>query len=261
MNFRKYLLPCIPIAGFFLCWQCLTSLGFIDKGLFSSPLKILDDMRNLFLQQTKSGSSVLVNHITATLWRLLLASLAGFFAGLLTGICMGVSRRFYAFVDPIVSLIVPIPGIAMAPLFIVWLGFGDVTIITVGAIAAFFPVAYNVSTGIRSVDRQLVRAARLMGSGRLRTVLCVHLPWATVYMLTGLKLGLARCWRTVVAVELVAAADWGLGYMVWDGAEHLRAGIVFGGIILLALLFVLIEKGLLDTLEKKTVVRWGMVRN
>jgi ABC-type nitrate/sulfonate/bicarbonate transport system permease component len=76
-----------------------------------------------------------------------------------------------------------------------------------------------------------------------------------------MKLGLARCWRTVIAVEFIAAANWGLGYMVWAAAEYLNAGIVYGGIILLALTFTLIEKGLINQLENMTIEKWGMVRS
>ena len=149
----------------------------------------------------------------------------------------------------------------MAPLFIVWMGFGNPTIITVGAIATFFPIAYNTSTGIRSIDNQLVRAAQIMGANRLAVLSQVYIPWAAVYLFTGVKLGLARCWRTVIAVEFIAAANWGLGYMIWDAAEYLRAGIVYGGIILLAVIFTIIEKGLIVPFERITIEKWGMVRS
>ena len=154
----------------------------------------------------------------------------------------------------------PIPGIAMAPLFIIWLGFGDVTIVTLGAMAAFFPVAHNTSTGVRSIDRQLVRAAQIMGAKRISVLSQVYIPWSAVYLFTGLKLGLARCWRTVIAVEFVAAANWGLGYMIWDAAEYLNSSIVYGGIILLAITFTLIEKGFINFFERLTIVKWGMIR-
>ena len=62
-------------------------------------------------------------------------------------------------------------------------------------------------------------------------------------------------------MEFIAAANWGLGYMIWDAAEYLRAGIVYGGIILLSLTFTSIEKGLIVPFEKMTIEKWGMVRH
>jgi ABC-type nitrate/sulfonate/bicarbonate transport system permease component len=259
LRLRAYILPLLPIAGFFVLWQFLSDARVINPGLFSAPLTVMEDLRDL-LQQQSDGRSVLVGHLMTTLKRLALAALCGTLAGALAGIGMGLSRTVHRFFDPLIALIMPIPGIAMAPLFIVWLGFGDPTIIAIGAIATFFPVAYNTSAGIRSVDRQLIRAARIMGTGPLPMLLNVYLPWSSVHLFIGFKLGLARCWRTVIAVELVASASWGLGYMVWDAAEHLNAGVVYGGILIMAILFTVIEKGLVGPLEKMTIEKWGMVR-
>jgi ABC-type nitrate/sulfonate/bicarbonate transport system permease component len=189
-----------------------------------------------------------------------MASLMGVILGILFGVLMGASKLVYRFLDPLITVLMPVPGIAMAPLFIVWLGFGNPTIVALGAIATFFPLAYNTAAGVRSVDVQLVHAAKMMGAGKASVILDVYLPWAAGYVLTGLKLGLARCWRTVIAVEFIAAANWGLGYMIWDAAEYLRAAVVYGGIGLLIILYVVVERGLIDILERQTVEKWGMVQ-
>lgn len=256
---RKHILPLLPIAGFLVLWQVLSDARVINPGLFSSPLTVQEDLQDL-LQQQIDGRSVLTGHLLTTLKRLALAALCGTLTGAMAGIGMGLSRTILRFFDPLIALVMPIPGIAMAPLFIVWLGFGDPTIIAIGAIATFFPVAYNMSAGIRSMDQQLIRAARIMGTGPLPMLLNVYLPWSTVHLFIGFKLGLARCWRTVIAVELVASASWGLGYMVWDAAEHLNAGVVYGGILIMAILFTALEKVLLGPLESMTIEKWGMVR-
>jgi ABC-type nitrate/sulfonate/bicarbonate transport system permease component len=231
----------------------------VNVALFPAPTKILAELATLFHQEI-AGQSVLLGHLTVTLKRLFVAAIEGIAIGILLGTFMGLSQWVYRFLDPVITWIMPIPGIAMAPLFIVWMGFGDPTIITVGAIAAFFPIAYNTSTGIRSIDSQLVRAAQIMGARPLRVLAQVYIPWAAVYIFTGIKLGLARCWRTVIACEFIAAANWGLGYMIWDAAEYLNAGVVYGGIILMAAMFTVLEKGLIVPFERVTIERWGMVR-
>lgn len=260
MQIRKLLLPLIPIAGFLLLWQLFCVKGILNAVIFPSPVEIFRDMADLCCEKA-NGRFLLLMHILITLKRLFLAALYGIFIGIATGVFMGLNRSFYRFIDPLVTLIMPIPGIAMAPLFVIWMGFGDPTIIAVSAVATFFPVANNTCTGIRSMDSQLVRAAHIMGASPFMVLIHVYIPWAAVYIFTGIKLGLARCWRTVIAVEFIAAANWGLGFMIWDAAEYLRASIVFGGIILLALIFTFLEKALIRPMERLTIERWGMVWN
>jgi ABC-type nitrate/sulfonate/bicarbonate transport system permease component len=260
MSARKFLLPIIPIAGFFILWQILAVKGILNPGIFPSPTAIFREMLALWSEQV-DGRSVLLAHLLITLKRLFLASVYGILAGIAVGFLMGLSQSFYRFLDPLITIIMPIPGIAMAPLFIIWMGFGDSTIITVCAVATFFPVAYNTCTGVRSMDHRLVQAAYIMGANRRTVLTQVYGPWSAVYAFTGIKLGLARCWRTVIAVEFIVAANRGLGYMIWDAASYLRSSVVFGGIILTALIFVSIEKGMIRPLERLTIEKWGMVRN
>jgi ABC-type nitrate/sulfonate/bicarbonate transport system permease component len=255
----RWLLPVLPVAAIVICWQALSSTNLINQSLFPAPTEILSELVGLHLKELPARS-LLLSHVGATLQRTLLASLVGIFLGVGVGVLMGTSSIVYRFLDPLITVLMPIPGIAMAPLFIIWLGFGDPTIIALGAIATFFPLVYNTAAGVRSVDTQLVRAARMMGADGAGVILSVYLPWAAGYVLTGLKLGLARCWRTVIAVEFIAAANWGLGYMIWDAAEYLRATVVYGGIVLLIMVYFVVEKGIIGTLEKNTVEKWGMLR-
>ncbi len=255
----RWLLPVLPVAAFLIGWQVLAGLGLIDRALFPSPIDIMSELVALHFRELPARS-VLLSHVAVTLKRVLIASLAGILIGTFSGILMGTSKLAYRFFDPLITVLMPIPGIAMAPLFIIWLGFGDSTIVALGIIATLFPVLYNTASGVRSIDLQLTRAARIMGAGRVTILFNVYLPSAAGYLLTGIKLGLARCWRTVIAVEFIAAANWGLGYMIWDAAEYLRAAIVYGGIALLIIIYFVMEKGIINTLEKNTVEKWGVTR-
>jgi ABC-type nitrate/sulfonate/bicarbonate transport system permease component len=259
-KWRRWILPLLPIAAFLVTWELAARYGLINSSLFPPPTAILRELVKLHTRRLPERS-LLLTHIGASLQRVFIAATLGTLSGVLTGLLMGASRVIRRFLDPIITALMPIPGIAQAPLFIVWLGFGDPTIITVGAIAAFFPIAYNTAAGVRSIDPQLVRAARIMGAHPSTTLFKVYLPSAAGYVLAGLRLGWARCWRTVIAVEFVAAANWGLGYMIWDASEYIRTGVVYGGILLLMLIYFVIEKLLIGTTESLTVRRWGMIRS
>lgn len=230
----------------------------INAVLFPPPSKIL---LQIFVQFQKGlpEQSELTTHILSTLKRLGAAFFAGAIAGVFMGILLGLSNSIFHFFNPLISILMPIPGIALAPLFIIWFGFGDPTIIILGALSTFFPVVYSTAMGVRSVDPQLIRAARIMGLSGVELPLRVHLPWAAAYLLNGIKLGLARGWMTVIAVEFVAASNYGLGYMIWMATEYLRADIVYGGILIMIILFFLLEKLIIQEIERRTIYKWGML--
>jgi len=252
-------LPLAPILALLMLWQVSSGSGLIDRALFSAPTDVGSELVDLYVKGLPARS-VLLTHVGVTLKRVLLAAAIGVLLGAMGGVVMGLSRLAYRFFDPLIAVTMPIPGIAMAPLFIVWLGFGDPTIITLGIVATLFPVLYNTAAGVRSIDPQLVRAAQIMGANKALVLFGIYLPWSASYLLTGIKLGLARCWRTVIAVEFIAATNWGLGYMIWNAAEYLRAGVVYGGIVLLIGIYFVMEKGFIQTIERNSVEKWGMVR-
>lgn len=259
IEWSAWLAPGVVVLAFFGLWQVAATSGWINSTLFPPPSDI---WRALSRMHTRDpDESILLHHVWVTIQRLFWATLLGAALGAFIGAAMGLSRFVYRALDPLITLIMPIPGIALAPLFIVWLGFGTATIVCVGAIAAFFPIAYNTAAGVRTVDQQLVRASRTMGAGRLQTIMNVHLPWSLAFLLLGLKLGFARGWRTVVAVELIASTNWGLGYMIWDAAEYLQSATVYGGIILMIVVYFLIERLFLGVLEHRTINRWGMLND
>jgi len=259
-NLRRIVLPLIPIGLGLAAWEVAARLGTVNGALFPPPSTILREVIGLHTRQWPERS-LLLAHVAASLRRAAIACLIGAGAGIVCGLLIGVSRWVRRLLDPLITVLMPIPGIALAPLFIVWMGFGDPTIITIGAMASFFPITLGTATGVRSIDPQLVRAAQTMGARPLGTLITVYLPWSAGHLLAALKLGWARCWRTVIAVEFVAAASWGLGYMIWDASEYIRTGVVYGGLALLMLLYLLVERGVFESVERLTVRRWGMIRS
>lgn len=258
INKGQKLLAIIPIVGFLIVWEYLAKFEIINPHLFPQPTQIIRTLAALLLKGLPVSSELLM-HILATLKRLFLSFSFGVISGILVGFLMGFSRKCYIFLNPIISLFMPIPGMALAPLFIIWLGFGDPIIIFLGSISVFFPVVYNTITGIKSVNQQLIRAGTIMGLSQFGIVTQVYLPWALVHILNGIRIGLARGWMTIIAVEFIAATNWGLGYMIWNAAEYLKADVVYGGIFVLIFIYFVIERITIRFVENKTVIRWGML--
>ena len=256
---RRFILPLIPAFILLIIWEITSNLGYIDPILFPPPSQVWLALRASITGDVGSSYELLPN-VYATMKRLLWGFLWGSCTGVVIGVLMGNITFLRKLIEPLITFLMPIPGIAMAPLFMVIMGFGDRTIITVAAVAMFFPVVLNTMSGVRSVDRSLENAAYIMGASRLGMYLKVQIPWTMIYLITGLKLGLARCWRTIIAVELIATATHGLGFMITEASDYLQTDMFFAGIFVMAIIFLLLEKSIFGTLEKITIKRWGMIK-
>src|SRR5262249_6430643 len=152
--------------------------------------------------------------------------LAGFFlatvAGLTLGITMGRSRRAEDIILPLVSIGAPIPGVAYAPLFMLWFGLGNLPAVLLVGFVSTFPIIYNTWTGVKAVKEIWVRSAQVMGADNHRLFRHVILPGALPYILTGLRLGLAQAWRILVVVEYLSGVQFGLGSVVFGAREFLN---------------------------------------
>ncbi len=111
---------------------------------------------------------------------------------------MGRSRRAEDIFLPLVSIGAPIPGLAYAPLFLLWFGLGNFSAVLLVGFVSAFPIIFNTWTGVKAVKEIWVRSAQAMGADQRRLFRHVILPGALPYILTGLRLGLAQAWRILV---------------------------------------------------------------
>ncbi len=234
-------------------WEVVARTGVFPRKLFPT----LEDIAHAFVDLTVSG--ILPHHAIDTVFRLLGGfGLAGIF-GLAIGMLMGRSRRAEDIFLPLVSMLAPIPGLAYTPLFLLWFGPGEVSAVLLVAFVSMFPVIYNSWTGVKAVKEIWLRSAMSMGADNRRIFRHVILPGALPYILTGLRLGLAQAWRILVAVEMLAAVPWGLGWLIFGAREFLNTDAMMAGVIVIALIGLALEKFVFQKLENYTVVRWGMV--
>jgi NitT/TauT family transport system permease protein len=234
-------------------WELVARLAIFPPRLFPS----LEVVASAFVRLTLSG--VLPHHALDTLLRLLAGFALAAVVGVAVGIVMGRSRLAEDTLLPLVSMGAPIPGIAYAPLFLLWFGLGNVsTVLLVGFVSAF-PIVFNTWTGVKAVKEIWVRSALAMGADDRRLFGKVILPGALPYILTGLRLGLAQAWRILVGVEMLAAVPWGLGWMIFGAREFLNTDVMLAGVVVIGAIGLALEKLVFQRLEHYTVVRWGMM--
>lgn len=250
---RTPLRTAIPFVVVFGLWEFVARLGIFPKRLFPT----LEEVAQTFVELTIEG--ILPHHVIETVMRLVAGFALAALVGIAIGVMMGRSRRAEDIFLPLVSICAPIPGIAYAPLFLLWFGLGDFsTILLVGFVSAF-PIIFNTWTGVKAVKEIWVRAAHSMGADDRRLFRKVILPGALPYMLTGLRLGLAQAWRILVGVEILAAVPWGLGWMIFGAREFLNTDVMLAGIVAIGIIGFVLEKFVFERLEQYTVVRWGMM--
>ena len=250
---RGILTAAFPFAVVAAVWELVAHSGAFPPRLFPSLETIFATLVRL------TGEGILPHHAAETLYRLVAGFVIAAAAGVALGIAMGRYRRAEDLLLPLVSIGAPIPGLAYAPLFLLWFGLGNTgSIILVGFVAAF-PVILNSWTGVKAVKEIWLRAAQAMGADERRLFRHVILPGALPYILTGCRLGLAQAWRILVAVEMLAAVDWGLGWLIFGAREFLNTDAMLAGIAVIAVIGLALEKFVFQPLERLTVVRWGMV--
>jgi NitT/TauT family transport system permease protein len=216
--------------------------------------------------------------IARTLWGMLvdgsmerhaLNTLVRVFAGLglaaLFGLVIGFLMARYAaaerFCAPLVSALMPIPSLAWAPVFILWFGLGNIATILIVFYAATFPMLVNTWSGVRAVNPLWLRAARSMGASGTRLFWKVVVPGASPFIITGLRLAFQRAWIAVVGAEMLAASAFGLGWVIFDAKEFLNADIMLSSLAVIGTIGYLFERLVFGSLERATVLRWGMVRS
>ena len=250
---RNVLRNAFPFAVAGAIWEAVAHLGVFPTQFFPS----LETVGATFVRLTLDGT--LPHHALDTLVRLIVGFAIAALAGVTVGVLMGRSRRAEDYLLPLVAIGAPIPGLAYAPLFLLWFGPGNVPSVLLVAFVSAFPIIYNSWTGVKAVKDIWVRSAHAMGADNSRLFRHVILPGALPYIMTGLRLGLAQAWRILVAVEMLAAVPWGLGWMIFGAQEFLNTDVMLAGIAVIAVIGVGLEKLVFAPLETFTVVRWGMV--
>jgi NitT/TauT family transport system permease protein len=236
-----------------LAWEFTAQLGIFPRKLFPP----LEEVASALARLTAAG--ILPHHVLDTLIRLLAGFALAAIAGVAVGFAMGRSRRAEDIFLPLISIGAPIPGLAYAPLFLLWFGLGNKSAVLLVGFVSAFPVIFNTWTGVKAVKEIWVRAAQAMGADNRRLLRHVILPGALPYILTGLRLGLAQAWRILVGVEMLAAVPWGLGWMIFGAREFLNTDVMLAGVAVIGVIGLALEKIVFQRIEQYTVVRWGMM--
>jgi len=250
--------------------------GFVRKGLILISLAIIWEIYGRYLDndllfptfsQTISAffEGLVSGVLPARAWGSIKVLLAGYalgvvLAAVLTALAIA-SRIGTDFLETMTSMFNPLPAIALLPLALIWFGLGNGSLVFVLVHSVTWAIALNTHSGFLSVSRTLKMVGRNYGLKGPRFIWNILVPAAFPSILTGLKIGWAFAWRTLIAAELVfgvSSGSGGLGWFIFENKNMLNIPNVFAGLLTVILIGLVVENLIFQTIERRTIHRWGM---
>jgi len=237
--------PLAILLFLFLVWEVSVRLADTPGWMLPPPSAILESFRTDY--------RLLLLHTRATLIEVLLGFGLALVAGLVTGIAIDSSRILERAIYPLIIASQTIPMVALAPLMLIWFGYGLVPKILITALVGFFPIAVNSVDGLRSADREVIALLRSMGASRWTRFTIARVPAALPLIFSGARVAITFCVIGAVFSELVGSSE-GLGYLMQRAASQFQTARVFASIFILAMMGI----GLfaLVTLIERLVLPW-----
>lgn len=223
---------------------------------FPGPWPVLERLAALLAGDPWLGAP-LAQHLAASAGRWVAGFAIGCTLGLAWGVAIGSSRLVERLTRPWLECLQLVPGLAWIPIALLLFGVGPAATVAMIAVVALPAAALAVAMGVQRIDPRLIASARMLGAGRLAMLATVVLPAILPYLLTGLRLGMGAAWRVLVAGEMVVGVGGGLGYAILQARWTLDFEGALAGVLVIALVGLVIERGVFGMIERATISRWG----
>jgi NitT/TauT family transport system permease protein len=211
------------------------------------------------------GSSIASGELPRAAVHTLTLLMKGYLSGLALAVLLtafaSASRIGADLLELLTSMFNPLPSIALLPLALIWFGLGDGSVIFVLIHAVLWAVALNTYAGFKALSPTLRMVGQNYGLSRVGYITRILIPGAFPSILTGLKVGWAFAWRTLIAAELVfgvSSGSGGIGWYIFEKKNQLLIPEVFAGLLTVILFGLFVEHVIFRTVEDRTVRRWGM---
>lgn len=253
----------LSLIGFIFLWHILIVLARED--IFNIPFMRLRDIPtpvetwhalvgSMFTRVYGPGLTYgIINHVEASLIRVIQGGALAFVVGVPVGIGMGYSKLINNILNPIVEIVRNMPPMAWIPLAIFILVSGGSTFIVF--IGMVFPIILNTIQGVKSTDPRLIDAAKTLGASTPKIVMKVIIPSALPSIVGGLRIGLGIGWMAIVAAEMVIRSPVGLGYFIWNMGDLGRYAEMVAGMVVIGVVGYFMNISIL--LIQKRFIKWA----
>lgn len=221
-----------------LLWEGSGRMGWVSASLLPAPSRVLAMLGSWMFGTTEAAGDI-TGHwwqdAASSSFRVLTGYLIAVISATTLGVAIGWWRRVEHTIEPTLQLLRPIPPVSWIPLAIIWFGIADRPAIFLVFLASFFPILLNTIHGVKSTDRNLIRAARMMGATQYQMLRYVVIPAALPSIFAGMRISIGIAWMLTVTAEMVAVKS-GIGYVLWDSYYFLRYDLVIAAMISIGVL-------------------------
>jgi NitT/TauT family transport system permease protein len=210
-------------------WQAIVMLFKVKEFVVPAPLAVF---KSLFSGQKVAENTWWV-HISTTLSEIVAAYLFTAAVGFLLAVLICWSKILRGIFMPIIAVLNSLPKIALAPLFLIWLGYGFAANVTIAIIVAFFPIVLNTTVGLDSVDEDLLDLVRYLNASKLQIFLKIRIPNSLPYVFSGLKVSATMTVVGVIVGEFVASSQ-GLGFLIKDSQAMMNTPPMFASLFIIS---------------------------
>jgi NitT/TauT family transport system permease protein len=224
---QSYVYPSMVIVAFIAIWQATTVLFSVPRFLLPSPLQVGEEIVD--------KASLLATHGLVTLSEILLGFIVSVLVAVPLAVLMTYSRTIERALYPLLVGSQTIPKVALAPLFMVWLGFGLAPKILMTFLIAFFPIVIGAVIGLVTIEQELIYVARSMGASRWQLFWKVRLPQALPSLFGGLKVAITLAVVGAIVAEFVGA-DKGLGYIIQVANGQLDTPLLLAAVVIISVI-------------------------
>ena len=233
-------------------WQIVTWLGGWNEALFPSPLGTVRGLGELL------ASGVLVADIRASLSRFALGYISAVVLAMALGLVLGWYKKIWNYLNPVAQVLRPVSPVAWLPFIVLFFGIGEMPALVIIFIAAFFPVLLATVAAVQGMEPVYLKVAKNFGIGQPQILGKIVFPAVFPRIATGLHLALGTAWVFLVAGEM-AGAQSGLGFLIIDARNNLRADWLMAAILTIGVLGLVLD-GIVSYLEGQIYRRWGLTR-
>jgi len=248
---RRRFIPVVAVAALLLVWQLVCSLGLIPAFMLPSPVAVVTALANDF--------ALICAHAATTLIEALTGLAIGVALGFALAVLMDRFETFYLAVQPLITLSQTVPTIAIAPLLVLWLGYGILPKIVLIVLTTFFPVAVSLADGFRSVDRDIIDLMRTMNATDVQIFIYAKLPAAAEQFFSGLKISATYAIVGAVIAEWLGGMS-GLGVYMTRVRKSFSYDKMFASIVVVSALSLALMK-LIELLERLCIPWKHVERN
>ncbi|MEI7975636.1 MAG: ABC transporter permease [Betaproteobacteria bacterium] len=260
-HFKQLMLGLVVPTAVVALWQVMGNMPGM-AGILPTPLKVLEGWHSWIFAKPGMGLNPYLGSWLANVEYSSMRVAQGFALAALIGVPLGLligwSKFISQMLDPMIQSLRPIPITAWLPFSIAVFGIRDIGSIFLIFLGGFYAIVVNTTQGARDVDRNLVRAALMMGASRTQLLLRVVLPAAMPSIFTGLRIGLGISWTAVIVSEMVAVKS-GLGYVLWDAYYVGRMDIVLADMVSIGAMGYISDR-IIVFIERKMLV-WRILQS